>query len=36
MIWVGIIILALLATALYAVVSWLEHRFMKGQIVKTI
>jgi NitT/TauT family transport system permease protein len=36
LIWVGIIILALLATALYAVVSWLEHKLMKGQSVKTI
>lgn len=36
LIWVGIIILALLATALYAVVSWLEHKLMKGQSIKTI
>jgi NitT/TauT family transport system permease protein len=36
LIWVGIIILALLATGLYAAVSLLERRFMKGQSVKTI
>jgi NitT/TauT family transport system permease protein len=36
LIWVGIIILALLATALYAIVSWLEHKLMKGQTTKTI
>ncbi|BDA86540.1 sulfonate ABC transporter permease [Aureimonas sp. SA4125] len=36
LIWVGIIILALLATGLYAAVSFLERRFMKGQSVKTI
>jgi NitT/TauT family transport system permease protein len=36
LIWVGIIILALLATGLYAVVSWLEHKLMKGQSTKTI
>lgn len=34
LIWVGIIILAMLATGLYAIVSWLDHRFMKGQIAK--
>lgn len=36
LIWVGIIILALLATGLYAIIYWLEQRFMKGQSVKTI
>jgi NitT/TauT family transport system permease protein len=36
LIWVGIIILALLATLLYAVVTWLERKFMKGQTSKTI
>lgn len=33
---VGIIILALLATGLYAIVSWAEHKLMKGQTAKTI
>ena len=33
LIWVGIIILALLATGLYAAVSWLERRLMKGQSI---
>jgi NitT/TauT family transport system permease protein len=36
LIWVGIIILALLATALYAIIFWLERKLMKGQTVKTI
>jgi NitT/TauT family transport system permease protein len=36
LIWVGIIILALLATGLYAVVTWAEHKLMKGQTAKTI
>lgn len=36
LIWVGIIILALLATGLYAIVSWAEHKLMKGQTAKTI
>lgn len=35
LIWVGIIILSLLATGLYATVSWLERRLMKGQSVST-
>lgn len=36
LIWVGIIILAALASALYAIVSSLEHRLVKGQKPKTI
>ena len=36
LIWVGIIILALLASALYALVSSLEHRLVKGQKTTTI
>ncbi len=36
LIWVGIIILALLAIVLYAAVNWLEHLFTRGQGTKTI
>ncbi|SHG35361.1 NitT/TauT family transport system permease protein [Kaistia soli DSM 19436] len=36
LIWVGIIILALLAIVLYGAVNWLEHKFTRGQNVKTI
>jgi len=34
LIWVGIIILGLLATGLYGIVSWGEHKLMKGQSSK--
>ncbi len=36
MIWVGIIILGLLAIVLYGAVNWLERKFTRGQNIKTI
>ena len=36
MIWVGIIILAILAIVLYGAINWLERKFTRGQNIKTI